>query len=610
VTQGFLCHRTNQFLHTQYSPERLTTPLLRKGDDFVPIGWDEALDLAAKTLLHIRKESGPASIFYYRSGGSLGMLKMLGDYFFEQFGPVTIKRGDICSGAGDAAQMLDFGDEDSHDLFDLLNSKSILLWGKNVFTSSPHTIPVLKQARAHGAEIVLIDPLHTKTVSLAQRYFQVRPGGDLSLAMAVARVLFERNWTDPDAKNYCDHLDEFRALAFSRSLEAWCAEADLPVSVAVELAERLGVRKPAAILVGWGMGRRVNGSSIVRSLDALCAISGNIGVPGGGVSYYFKRRGAFDTSFIKGIPVAPRTICEPLMGREVLAQKDPPIRAMWITCGNPVAMLPDSRTTAEALRSREFTVVVDSFLTDTARCAHLVLPTTTLLEADDLVGAYGHHFIGSTTPVLEPPEGVKDELEILQALAERAGMAQVMRGDVRSWKERFLHPGLASHGVNLEALEKDVVRNPLPPKVLFADRKFPTASGKVNLMTALPVVDVEPPDQHFPLTLMSMSTERSQSSQWAKPPEGPSVLTVHPDMATGLADGDVCQLESRLGSMQVKLKFDPKQRRDVAIIPKGGHLRTGHCANALIRARTTDLGEGGAYYDERVRITPSPKIPR
>ncbi|MSP63631.1 MAG: molybdopterin oxidoreductase, partial [Myxococcales bacterium] len=132
ITRGFLCYRTHQFLATQYAPDRLTAPLLRRGDRFVPIGWDEALDLAAERLTTLRRESGPAAIFHYRSGGSLGILKHLSDYFFALFGPVTTKRGDICSGAGDAAQMTDFGEEESHDLFDLLNAKHIVLWGKNV----------------------------------------------------------------------------------------------------------------------------------------------------------------------------------------------------------------------------------------------------------------------------------------------------------------------------------------------------------------------------------------------------------------------------------------------------------------------------------------------
>ena len=120
------------------------------------------------------------------------------------------------------------------------------------------------------------------------------------------------------------------------------------------------------------MGRRMNGSGIVRALDALSGVSGNLGIPGGGVSFYFKRRGAFDTSFLKKNP--PRTISEPLLGPGILEAKDPPIRAVWVTAGNPVAMLPESGTVARALETRELVVVVDPFLTDTGRRAHFVLP--------------------------------------------------------------------------------------------------------------------------------------------------------------------------------------------------------------------------------------------
>ena len=70
VTRGFLCWRTNHYLETHHSPERLTAPLLRKNGALVPVSWDEALDFVAERLLAIRRESGPAAIFHYRSGGS------------------------------------------------------------------------------------------------------------------------------------------------------------------------------------------------------------------------------------------------------------------------------------------------------------------------------------------------------------------------------------------------------------------------------------------------------------------------------------------------------------------------------------------------------------
>jgi len=120
LTGHNLCFRTSRFLATQYAPERLTRPLLRKDGALVPVSPDEALDFVAARLLAIRAESGPAAIFHYRSGGSLRLLKSLTDYFFELFGPVTAKRGDICSGAGDYAQEEDFGEEDSHAIEDLL----------------------------------------------------------------------------------------------------------------------------------------------------------------------------------------------------------------------------------------------------------------------------------------------------------------------------------------------------------------------------------------------------------------------------------------------------------------------------------------------------------
>lgn len=603
ITRGSLCFRTSRFLQRQYSPDRLTAPLRRKNGVLTPVDWEEALDFAAERLLAIRRESGPAAIFHYRSGGSLGALKLLTDYLFEQLGPVTIKRGDICSGAGDYAQMVDFGEEDSNDLFDLVHARQVILWGKNVVTSSPHTLPVLKEAQARGAELLLIDPVRHKTANHCDHYLSVRPGGDFALAMAVARILFERGWIDPAAPTYCDHLDAFRALAESKAVEVWCEEADVAPAAAADLARRLGVEKPAAILVGWGMGRRTNGAAIVRALDALAAITGNLGRSGGGVSFYYKRRGAFDLSFVKGEEVAPRTLCEPRFGAEILAAKDPPIRAVWITAGNPVVMLPESETTARALETRELVVVADSFLTDTAERAHLVLPTATLLEDDDLLGAYGHHFLGASRPVVPRPPGVRTDLEIAQGLAERLGLGSLLAGDARAWKERIIRPKLGPHGVTVGDLETRAVKNPLVPEVIFADRRFKTASGRVNLIYEAPP-ETDRPKAPYPLFLLSISTKESQSSQWAVSADGPPIATVHPDAAGDLADGALARLESRVSSMVVELRHDAEQRRDLVIVPKGGHLRAGRCANALIRAQTTDHGEGGALYDEHVRLTP------
>jgi len=604
VTQGFLCYRTSRFLERQYDPDRLTTPLIRRGGELRPASWDDALDLIAETMLRIKAESGPAAILHYRSGGTLGLMKHLNDAFFQAFGPCSTKGGDICSGAGDDAQLTDFGEEDSNDLFDLYNAKTIVLWGKNPYVSNLHVVPVLQEARKRGAEIVLIDPVRHRGAELAQTYVQPRPGGDIALTLGLARRLFESERVDPEAGSYCDHFEAFRALAMSKPVAAWAAIADVRPDELETLAGLYG-NGPSAILVGWGMQRRTNGSATVRLLDALAAVTGNVGIPGGGVSFYFKRRAAFDSTFGLKLAPPPRTILEPTLGRSLLEATDPPVRMAWVTAGNPVAMLPDSRVVEHALATREMTVVVDSFLTDTARVARVVLPTTTMLEDDDLVGAYGHHWIGEVRPVVPPPDGVRTDYEILVALASRLGLHETFSGSVEAWKRRLLAP-IAERGGTLEALRSGPVKSPVAAPVLFADRKFKTKSGKVNLIHA---VDPEPatPTAERPLLLMAFSTEKAQSSQWAHPrrQNGPAVATVHPAAAPGLSDGAIARLESELGTMDVRLKFDDRQRRDVVLMPKGGWLRDGRCANAIIPAATTDAGGGAVYYDTPVRIVAS-----
>jgi anaerobic selenocysteine-containing dehydrogenase len=600
VTRGFLCYRTSRFLKRQYHPARILKPQLRRGEEFVEIPLDEALDLAAERLLAIKRESGPAAILHYRSGGSLGILKLLSDYFFEKLGPTSVKVGDICSGAGEAAQEADFGCSESNDIFDLLNAKHIINWGKNLHVSNLHLIPVIKRARDSGAEVTLIDPVRTRSADLSDRYLQIRPGGDIAFGLAVARILFEEGLVTGEVSSRCEGIDGFRALAYARPMRALLDECDLSESEARAVAEALA-SGPTAILVGWGMQRRLRGGSGVRILDALSAISGNLGRRGGGVSFYYRRRGAFDLSFMNRAK-APRTFREPLLGRELLAASDPPVRAIWVTCGNPVAMLPDSATVARAFERTELVVAVDSFWNDTTRRATLVLPTTTLLEDDDLLGAYGHHWIGVSRPVVPPPDGVRTDLEILQALAKRMGLESVMAGDARAWKERLLGR-VKDRGASLADLERGPVKNPLVEDVAFEQGRVPTSTRKVHLICELPEVETEArEDREWPLHLLSNSTERAQSSQWVSGCEGHLPALVHPDAVPGLADGALARLSSRFGALTVRIEHDATQRKDVVIVPKGGHYDDGWAANALIEARATDYGDGAAYLSTRVRL--------
>jgi len=606
VTRGYLCFRTSRFLELQYSAARLQQPLVRRNGRLEPASWDEALGLIASKLQQVRAESGPAAIFHYRSGGSLGILKHLSDLFFDQFGPCTTKIGDICSGAGEAAQMEDFGTSDSNDLFDLLRSRHILLWGKNPTASNVHLVPVLKDAMARGAELLLIDPVHHKTANLCSKVLRPAPGCDYELAMGVAQVLFASGRVHPRAAEFCDHLPQFRALAEARTTADWAAAAGVTAADLLDLADRLATG-PTAILVGWGMQRRQRGGAIVRALDALSAISGNLFCPGGGVSFYFRRRKAFRP--FGPVVKPPRTIREPMLGQDLLAATDPPVRLVWVTAGNPVAMLPDAANVAKALEAVEFLVVVDCLLTETAARAHVVLPVPTLLEDSDLLGAYGHHWIAESRPVVAMPAGVRHEVEILQDLAQRVGLGSYPQDSIDTLKRQAL-AGVAGQGAGLDFLRKHgAVRSPVADTLLFRDERVMTPNGRVQLLAAAPpepvlVAPPARPDGSGALWLFSNSTEKSQASQWAGRGLGEHVwVVVHPQAVPGWPAGSLVRVESAHGELVAELRLDAEQRPDVAIMPKGGHFDRGHSANALIPATPTDLGLGAAYLDCLVRLS-------
>ena len=599
ITRGFLCERTSRYLARQYSPDRLTTPLVRRAGRLEPASWDAALDRVAERLATIRAESGPEAVLHYRSGGSLGILKTVNDWFFECFGGARVKKGDICSGAGEAAQELDFGIWESHPIEDLVNSRCILLWGKNVLTSFLHLLPVLKEARARGARLWLIDAVPQKTEHHVDVVLRPRPGADRFLAFGVARVLYERGLVDPTVAEWSTGEEKFRRTALGRTVDEWARIADVPVEAVVRLAEDYGSLRPANIQVGWGLQRRRHGGTTIRVLDALGALSGNLGVAGGGVSFEVKRRGAFDVERYRA-PASRRGIPEPLLGQGILEAQDPPVRAVVIDNANPVVMLPESHTVARALETREFVVVLEQFLTDTAERAHVVLPVTTMLEEEDLIGAYGHHYLTASQAVAARPDGVKSDLEIYQALAERLGFGEALRGTPSEWSERRLAP--VGDRVQLADLRRGTVRNPRIGDVLFADKRFATDDGHFHFVEE---IDLEEPrrDPEYPLQLGSYSTPKAQSSQWSVPWDGePIEARCHPDSAAGVPDGGRARVTSRLASMVVRLRHDADLRRDLLVVPKGGWLRHGAASNALVRAVTTDLGLGAAYYDEPVRL--------
>lgn len=612
-TQGFLCAKTYKFPERVYSPERQLHPLRRRGGKrdgaWERISWDDALDLCAAQIRKRIETDGPLSIMHYQRTGSWGASKMLSRRFWNLLGGVTTTSGSLCSGAARAGQALDFGVRAGHDPVDMLNSRVVLLWGRNPMATNLHSVPFLKAVVAKGGEVVLIDPVRSESATFCTRHVQPRVATDAELAMAIAKVILEEGLEDKAYLAAHTHgFDAYKALLDARTLAELCAVCEVAEAEVRSLARLYATTKPAGILLGWGLNKYQHSAEIFRTVDALGALCGHIGVPGGGVSHGFNTQRHFD----KGVEAADRArdgraIPEPILGRGLLEAKDPPVRMMMVNGGNPVNQSPNSNLVAQALDQLEYLVVVDQVLTDTTDHADLFLPTTTFLEEEDMLVSWGHNVIGGVNPVIAPVGETRSDLTIYQNLAERLGIGADMAGTPRDWLHRIFTP-LARAGVTVDQVMEKPIDCPVAPKVPFADHVYPTKSGRFEFITQLAHTHRRLPD--FPLTLVTNYSKKWLLSQILEKDNPKTTIRIGTETAKeyGVKNRERIVIRSPVGHLAVEAIVDPKVGRGMVIMPVGTWIKRGGGANVLTEDFVSNFGQMAAFGETRVRLERLPNI--
>ncbi len=609
-TRGYLCGKTYRFPERVYSAERILKPMRRAdgttASAWVEISWDEALDTISGRIRHFVDTLGPLAIMHYQRTGSWGATKLLGRRFWNLLGGVTTTRGSLCSGAARAGQVLDFGTRLGHDPLDLLNSRLVFLWGRNPMATNLHTVALLKEVRARGGQVVLVDPVRSESAAFCDRHLQPRVASDAELAMAMAQVILEEGLEDRDfVERHTHDFEGYRALLARHTVADLCAACGLPEASVRSLARLYATTRPAAILLGWGLNKYKHSAEMFRLVDALGALCGQIGVPGGGVSHGFNTQRHFD----KAVEAPDRArhhrqIPEPLLGRGLLEAAAPPVRMMFVNGGNPVNQSPNSGLVARALSRLEFVVVVDSFLTDTSDHAHVFLPTTTFLEEEDMLVSWGHNVIGGVNPVIEPVGEARSDLWIFQQLAARLGFGAEMAGSPRQWLERIFAP-LERAGVTVGQVLERPVRCPVAPMVPFADGRFPTGSGRFEFITRL---DHERRTvEGFPLTLVTNYSKKwllSQLLEVDHPKTAWVRVGTDTARASGLQNGQHAIIKSPVGQLEVEVIVDPRVGADMVVMPVGTWMKRGGGANVLTEDIMSNFGEMAAYGETRVRLDP------
>lgn len=597
-TRGFTCSKIRNYLRCLSRPDRIRSPLLRKGGDRVPVSWDEALDLCASKIGEFRKT--PASILHLHGEGAKGVLTSAATLFFGLLG-VSTTRGTLCDSAGIAAFIADFGALDMNDVDDLVKARGIVNWGKDLSRSSVHTAYLVRRARKGGTKVFTVSPGGDGNGSFSDETVLIRPGTDRFLAAAVLRLLLDREAVDPDLAGKCRHFHVLRNILESRSVKELAGECDVPVRDVERLFDFYRKHRPAATLIGWGLQRYRFGSENVRWIDALAFLSGNIGLPGGGSSFNVSSRrnfnldwaGAFDHGKI-------RSFLLPEIGKEILEATDPPVRMLWVNGTNVVNQAADSFSVARAFEKVDFKVVVDAFLTDTAIRADLILPCTLNLEQEDIIGSFLHPYVQYARPAVPPPEGCRDDFSILEDLGRRLDppirippREECLR---RSLRSPFLD-------VSLEELKERGFARAQRGEVAFEGLRFAHPDGKYRLPEALH--DEPPAPAGYPLSLLSLIRRGAMHSQI--PPEEqerPPVVSVGrecPALRELDLDGEI-HLVSPRGRMPVRLEIVDGLHPRAVLYRRGDWILRGGGVNRLVSAVPTDRGEGTAYYSQTVRL--------
>jgi anaerobic selenocysteine-containing dehydrogenase/Fe-S-cluster-containing dehydrogenase component len=632
ATAGHVCLKGISYARRVTTGDRLLHPLRRQADgSFARVAWDEALDDIAARLDRLRAERGPESVLYYDASGSHGALGRLAMAFWHQYGGCTLTYGDLCWPAGLEATRLTYGAVLHSHPRHTLDSRFILLWGHNPAETNVHQMRWIQQAQERGAVVALVDPRSTDTSDAADIHLQPRPGTDAALALGMARVIVDDGLHDGVfLANYAAGFDRFVDRLRDYPLSRVAAITGLRELDIARLARDYARAKPALVIAGFGLQRHHHAGQAMRAVALLPALTGNIGVAGGGWQYAnLNSHGLADPPLPPEPPRVRRAAPVSRLGPALAEIESPGIAAAWIERGNPASQNPRSGLVRAALERLGLLVVVDQFMTDTARLAHYVLPAKTMFEEEDLVTAYWHPYLQLRAKLWDPPGEVKTETEIWRRLSERLGFdtSYFPRDDAsaRELLVKMLGPAGEDPAATFDRLRREPVDPTGLGEVAFADLRFATPSGRIEFASDEaariwgldPVPDYVPlPEGHesplaarYPLQLLSCKTRDRIHSQfgnldWVREIERPHTLDMHPDdaAARGLADGDEAVVWNDRGRIPLPVRLDEGLRPGVVHVLEGRCHEGDPDINQLTDAGVTDINHGATFYECLVEV--------
>jgi anaerobic selenocysteine-containing dehydrogenase len=648
VTRGYLCNKVNHYLDLVYNDRRVLFPHRRTGTKgpaakFLRITWDEALTEVAAGLRAVIAEHGAEAVQPFSYSGTLGILGFLGmgERFFNKMGAARLERT-ICTAAGAAAEMHTFGRVGDANIEDLPQMDVVILWGTNLVSTGVHAMPFVNAARDNGARIIAIDPRVTRTTAFADWHIQPRPGTDAALALGMMKIIVDRELHDLDFLRR--HTVGWEKLVEERLPEYPPERVEAITGIAAADVEKLallyGGTKQSFIRLNWGIQRHDNGGMMTKAIKLLPVVTGAVRGKGGvcmstgGEMRRVDLRKLQRTDLLAGRK--PRTINMIQLGN-ALNDPDlsPPIKALFCWNADPANCVPDTIAARKGLaRDDLFTVVHDTFWSDTTSYADIVLPADTALEHVDLLAAYGNYYFSLSEQAIEKQGESLDNQEMFRRLARAMGYDEpcFSQSDEDMIRE-LIDPEVNAlfEGVSFEQLQRDGwarANTDSPRRWGVNSGKWPTPSGKIEIYSeALRDLGVDPLPAHvdeteglsstaaggrYPLQVISAATHYFIGASFQHVPRlqemmaRPTFEVSAADAgARGIGNGDYCRLYNDRGEVFGHALIVDGLLPGVIGAQKqlqGSRQRGGVNVNALVSQREADMGRGPVFFSTLAEI--------
>jgi anaerobic selenocysteine-containing dehydrogenase len=598
ITKGFLCGRFQHYEELIYHPDRILHPMARtdKSKPLERISWDAALDELAERFSAIMETHGPEAILPYHYLGHMGIVSTrFQDRLWNKMGTARVG-AEICAMAGVEAVLRVIGQVRGTEPQHYDKTKLYLVWGKNPKESNIHGWVLTKDIHP----LIVIDAYASDSARAADIHVQPRPGTDSMLAIGFMRELIDNGWIDEAfVRDHTNGFEELRERVMGIELDEVSRVTGVPRAQIEEVARLYGTHRPGLIHVGVGLQRNFNGGEMVASISMLGAITGQIGTAGGGVlyaNYDWKLNDVSHAELRGNVPVMHNMI---RLGRDLTEYDE--IKALFIYNQNPAATVPNQRAIHRGMaRDDLFVVDHELYMTDTAQRSDMVLPACTFAECTDLHLSYWHDYVRINNQAIEPLGESRSNSWVIRELAKRLGYTEPCFSQT---DEEVMAAALEGTGLDIEELKERAVLWGDPGSTSFEDRRYPTPSGRLELMAPTFTPDAPQPQRY---RLLTPKTHHLHSSQvFNLPRKFAAVKTpwvfVHPDDAEreGIATGDEVRLHNDLGSVDLVAYVSQRTQPGLLVTYM---VRWGANANATTTDEPADMGGNSAFHSTYVDL--------